>query len=504
MILTVLLLAACQRERQNKPLKEIVAGLYDSALAPFYHGVASGDPLHDRVIIWTRITPTDSVNKISVMWQVSEDEKFSSIYKADTLSTTPVRDYTVKVDVDGLKPGRHYYYRFSALGGTSITGRTKTLPLQVDSLKLAVVSCSNWEFGYFNAYEKISERELDAVVHLGDYIYEYGVGGYGDSTVDRKHLPAHEIVSLQDYRTRYSQYHTDKGLRKARQQHPFITIWDDHEVANNVFTHGAQNHQPDKEGDFEKRKSVARQAYYEWLPIREGQKHYRAFSFGKLVDLIMLDERLEGRTKPADSLRDLNFASEAQTMLGTEQLAWLENNLAQSEATWKVIGNQVIFSEVDQSGPYPSQPRNLDSWDGFPYEQRKIASFLKNNKINNTVFITGDTHASWAFEVADVKKYKAKTSAGAYAVEFGTPSVSSANWNEYEADSIVLKGEQLLFNANPHLKYGNARDHGYLLLKLKAEKATAEWWYVSTLREITATERLGKRMDVMTGTFKLK
>jgi alkaline phosphatase D len=504
LILVLLLLAACKREEQSKVFTEIVAPLYDSTLAPFYHGVASGDPLDDRVIIWTRVTPVDSVSKISVTWQMAEDEAFSTVYKTDTVSTSPLRDYTVKVDVLGLKPGRHYYYRFSALGATSMVGRTKTLPLQTDSVSLAVVSCSNWEFGYFNAYEKISERAVDAVVHLGDYIYEYGVGGYGDSTVDRKHLPAHEIITLQDYRTRYSQYHTDQGLRKARQQHAFISIWDDHEVANNVFTQGAQNHQPDKEGDFEKRKAAARQAYYEWLPIREGQKHYRAFSFGNLVDLIMLDERLEGRTKSVDSISDPKYTSDAQTMLGSEQVRWLENNLLKSKAAWKVIGNQVIFSEVDQSGPYPSQPRNLDSWDGFPYEQKKIASLIRDNNISNTVFITGDTHASWAFEVADVKKYNSKTAAGAYGIEFGTPSVSSSNWNEYETDDNVLKGEQLLFKANPHLKYGNARDHGYLLLTLTTEKARAEWWYVSTLRQPIATEKMGKRMEVAKGTFKLK
>lgn len=504
-IAVLVLLGACStKEKKAVAFKELVAPLYDSTLKPFYHGVASGDPLNDRVIIWTRVTPKDSVARILVTWEIAEDEAFSSVYKTDTLSTNPAKDYTVKVDVDGLKPGRFYYYRFKALNATSIVGRTKTTSATTqDSLSLAVVSCSNWEFGYFNAYQKIAQREVDAVVHLGDYIYEYPTGGYGDTTIGRKNLPAHEIVSLQDYRTRYSQYHTDKGLRAARQQHPFITIWDDHEVANNVYTEGAQNHQ-DNEGDFQKRKAVAKQAYYEWLPIRESQNHYRSFSFGSLADLIMLDERLEGRTKPADSLTDVKYSSEKQTMLGEAQLQWLESNLEQSKTIWKVIGNQVIFSVVDQSGPFPKEPRNLDSWDGYPAERNKIAAFMQTKKISNTIFVTGDTHASWAFEVTtDGKKYNAKTSVGAFAAEFGTPSISSSNWNEYTSDDTVKMGEGLLMKANPHLKYGNARDHGYLLLKLNNEKAKAEWWYVSTLREPVATEKLGKRMELKKNSNKL-
>jgi alkaline phosphatase D len=503
--LSILAIACTKKEKKTPSLNELVAPLYDSSLKPFYHGVASGDPLPDRVVIWTRVTPPDSVSKILVKWEIAEEGDFTSIYKSDTSSTSPLRDYTVKVDVDGLKPGQFYYYRFTALNSTSPIGRTKTISVaKSDSIVLAVVSCSNWEFGYFNAYAAIAAREVDAVVHLGDYIYEYAVGGYGDTTIGRKNLPSHEIITLQDYRTRYSQYHTDKGLRAVRQQHPFITIWDDHEVANNVYKIGAQNHQ-DTEGNFEKRKAVAKQAYYEWLPIREEQKHYRSFSFGQLADLIMLDERLEGRTQPVDSLSDPKYTSETQTMLGAEQLAWLESNLLKSQATWKVIGNQVIFSEVDQSGPFPKQPRNLDSWDGYPAERNKISSFIQGKKINNTIFITGDTHASWAFEVTnDIKKYNPKNSKGAFAIEFGTTSVSSSNWNEYTSDDTVKMGEAQLLKANPHLKYGNARDHGYLLLTLDTDKAIAEWWYLSTLREPIATERLGKRMEVKKDSFTLK
>lgn len=502
-LMLILVITGCSKIEKNKKLIEAVTPFVEAAQKPFYHGVASGDPLHDRVIIWTRVTPEDSLGSVVVSWEVAEDPAFVSVYKSDSITTTPARDYTVKADVDGLKPGRFYYYRFKALGYTSMTGRTKTAAVQTDSAAFAIVSCSNWEFGYFNAYQKIAERELDAVVHLGDYIYEYPVGGYGDTTIGRKHLPAHEIVTLQDYRTRYSQYHLDKGLQKARQQHPFITIWDDHEVANNVFKEGAQNHQ-DSEGEFAARKAAATQAYYEWLPIREGKSHFRSFSFGNMADLIMLDERLEGRTKPVDSLSDPAYKSETQSMLGAAQLDWFKTTLAQSKATWKIIGNQVIFSEVDQSGPFPSAPRNLDSWDGYPYEQKHLATYLQELALKNVIFITGDTHASWAFEVADLEKYNPKTSAGAYAIELGTPSISSSNWNEYASDDTVKMSEQTLLKANPHLKYGNARDHGYLLLRTNAERAKAEWWYVSTLRKPDADEQLGKRLEIVKNTNRLQ
>jgi alkaline phosphatase D len=506
LILSAIVIACSKKSSQSPIFKEEVMGLYDSVQWPFYHGVASGDPLADRVILWTRVTPKKITPRILVTWEVAEDASFSSIYRWDTTSTTPSRDYTVKVDVDALKPGASYYYRFKALDKLSPTGRTKTLPVNgVDSVTLAVVSCSNWEFGYFNAYEKIAQRKnVHAVVHLGDYIYEYGQGGYGDTTIGRQHLPPYEIVTLKDYRTRYSQYHLDKGLQQVRQNHPFITIWDDHEVANNVYTQGAQNHQPEKEGDFSARKKAAVQAYYEWIPIREGQKHYRSFQFGNLAELLMLDERLEGRTKPADSLNDPLYKSEAQTMLGEAQLSWLENRLKDRGTVWKVVGNQVIFSTVDQSGPYPKQPRNLDSWDGYPAEQEKVASFIKDNAIQNVIFVTGDTHASWAFEVTnDIKQYNAKTSKGSFAVEFGTTSVSSSNWNEYASDDTTRMNEQLLFKANPHLKYGNARDHGYLLVSLYPDKTKAEWWYVETLRKPGGGELLGKKMVVRTNSAKL-
>jgi alkaline phosphatase D len=506
-LLLIVLAMACQSGKEGalKKLSEPVDSLFDQTLKPFYHGVASGDPLADRVIIWTRVTPDDFVSRIPVKWEISETENFSTVLRSDTTTTTPARDYTVKVDVTGLSAGKYYYYRFHSLGKTSSSGRTKTLPQQSDSLKFAVVSCSNWEFGYFNAYARIAEKEVDAVLHLGDYIYEYGTGRYGNKNVDRKNIPAHEIVSLQDYRTRYSQYHLDEGLRNVRIRHPFITIWDDHEVANNVYSEGAQNHQPDKEGDFNERKAAAKQAYYEWIPIRESDKHYRSFTFGNLVELVMLDERLEGRTKPVDSLSDPTYHQPERTMLGEEQEQWLETEL-KSAATWKVIGNQVTFSDVDASLANPKWSKNLDSWDGYPAEKKRIADFIRRNSVQNILFLTGDTHASWAYEVVvdPPKKYDPKTSKGAFAIELGTTSISSANSNEYTTDDTVKIQEANFLKANPHLKYTNQRDHGYLLLTLFPERARAEWYYVETLLRPDKGETLGKTLEVRKGTFSLK
>ena len=506
-ILISLLSLSCKTERQQETDVDPLAQHYDSSLWPFYHGVASGDPLHDRVIIWTRVTPAVTDSTITVSWEIAEDPNFTSIYKSSSAITSRTRDFTVKVDVDALKPGQVYYYRFKALGRTSITGRTKTASIASgDSLKFAVVSCSNWEWGYFNAYDKIADRPvLDAVIHLGDYIYEYGVDKYGDTTIGRINVPPHELVTLQDYRTRYALYRTDVGLRRAHQQHPFIAIWDDHEVANNVYTEGAQNHQPE-DGDFNTRKTVAKQAYYEWLPIRESKLHYRSFSFGSVADVIMLDERLEGRTKPVDSLRDPNYASEERHMLGPSQLAWLENNLKSSRATWKIVGNQVMISEIDLSPAYPKMPRNLDSWDGYPAERQSLKNFIVNQKINDVVFLTGDTHTSWAIEAATdfAKTYDAKTSKGAFAIELGTTSISSANDNEYHNSDTVKRMEQSLQKLNPHIKYMNARDHGYLLLTLSSEKGKAEWFFVETLRKRGSPEFRGKKFEFEKGKNSLK
>ncbi len=507
--LTILLatVLACQPKKTYPPLQEPVAQLFDASLKPFYHGVASGDPLTNAVIIWTRVTPEEAIPQVEVTWEISTDESFGNVIQTGAFTTNPARDYTVKIDVSGLEADYQYYYRFAALGNTSPVGTTKTAPEGSTPVKFGVVSCSNYEFGYFNSYGALAlEEDLDAVIHLGDYIYEYGPGDYGDTTLGRTNIPEKEIVTLSDYRTRYSLYRLDEDLRQAHGRYPFINIWDDHEVANDSYTTGAQNHQEDEEGDYQERKEAAVQAYYEWLPIRENAQHYRSFSFGELVDLIMLDERLEGRTKPLDSLSDPALNDESRSMLGQEQFEWLLDQLSSSEAQWKVIGNQVIFSYLNW-GYEPSFTINLDSWDGYPAEQGRIADFIMSEAIENVVFVTGDTHSSWAFEVSvdPFESYDQATGEGAIAVEFGTTSINSANANErYDTDTVRMHEDRIVNSAiNPHLKYANLRDHGYLLLSLSEEEATAEWRYVATLREKSTATKLGKTLAVEAGKTKL-
>lgn len=470
---------------------------FEKSQKPFYHGVASGDPLNDAVIIWTRVTP--EVNKtVQVKWKMATDQQFKNVIKSGKESTSSSKDYTVKVDVKGLKASQTYYYQFEALGGKSIVGRTKTLPKQnPDQVKLAIVSCSNYEAGYFNALGRIGEKDdIDAVLHLGDYIYEYGVGKYGDTTLGRINLPAHEIVKIEDYRTRYALYRLDKDFQKAHQMHPFITIWDDHEITNNSYKDGAQNHQPE-EGDYNVRKSIARQVYYEWLPVREGENLYRQFDYGGLVDLIMLDERLAGRSAQADSVNTVAFNDPSRSMLGQTQLDWFFDAMKNSKASWKVIGNQVIFSDLSFENIFPKRPKNLDAWDGYPFEKKKVIQFLKDNQIANTIFVTGDTHCSWAFETpTNAEDYRNNGDQSVVAFEFGTTGVSSPNYDENVGLDTVRMVEGLYYKMNPHLKYVDLSEHGYLLLTLNSDEAKAEWMYVDTVKRRTRNEKVGKTMTV--------
>ncbi len=504
-----LLWKSCLLEPQGPPLPDDGTSRYFRAeQAPFYHGVASGDPTSERVVIWTRVTPKH-MGRVRVKWFVARDEAMEQVVRRGTVHTDSLRDFTVKVDVDGLEPDTRYFYRFEALGGQSPVGRTRTLPAgDAEKLKLAVVSCSNFEAGYFNAFACIADRaDLHAVLHLGDYFYEYGPGTYGDTSLGRLHLPPKEILTLQDYRTRYAQYRLDPDFQRAHQMHPFITIWDDHEIANNSFVEGAQNHQPETEGDYQQRKADARKAYFEWLPVRENPdgKLYRMFSAGNLADLLMLDERLEGRSAPADSVADPRLHDPNRTMLGTEQLQWLMDNLRAGTATWKLIGNQVIFSHVDRSKLFPDRPINLDAWDGYPVEQGKIKDFIRENGIQNVVFLTGDTHCSWAFEVpSSVEAYRADPAGAVVALEFGTPSISSSNYDESTPMDTVRLAQELYLQSNPHLKFVNLHDHGYLLITLSPTDLTAEWYYVDTVKQPSEEEFLGGRVRVRVGEGRIR
>ena len=495
------LFLACADKKVMVPLTDDGTSVsFDQNKKPFYHSVASGDPLANSVIIWTRVTP-ENVGEVSVKWAVATNQNMTSPIKSGMVTTDDSRDYTAKVDAGGLNPNTTYYYQFEALKKKSPIGRTKTAATEGQpDVKLAIVSCSNYEAGYYNAFARIAERDdLSAVVHLGDYIYEYPPNVYGDTTLTRKHLPPKEITTLSDYRTRYAQYRLDKDFQKVHQMHPFITIWDDHEVANNVYKAGAQNHQPE-DGDFMTRKEAAKKAYFEWLPVRDNATKdiYRTINFGNMVDLIMLDERLAGRTYPVDSVGQAEFNDANRTMLGAKQLDWFKNQLKSSDAVWKVIGNQVIFSPCDISDLGFGSPVNLDAWDGYPYERSQISQFIENNVIENVIITAGDTHSSWAFEVPSEDKQKT------IAIEFGTPSITSSNSDERTPVEQVMEAEKVLTLKNPHLKYTDLRNHGYLILNMTNEEAVAEWFYVDKLNAPSDKEILGKKYVVKRGGNRLE
>lgn len=488
---------------------------FDPALMPFYHGVASGDPLGDRVIIWTRVTPdTPNDTTLEVAWAVATDTGMTNVVQSGSFTTDASRDYTIKVDVDGLNSNTTYYYEFEALGRKSLRGRTKTAPTnaEADHLRFVVVSCSNYEAGYFNAYGRIADRnDIDAVLHLGDYIYEYPANVYGDTSLTERRHDTVESVSTDEYRARYSQYHLDPDLRRAHQQHPFVNVWDDHESANDAWTGGAENHQDSTEGDWNQRLSRARQVYYEWIPIREqpDDRIYRKLSYGELADLIMIDTRIEGRDSQILDITNPLLYAPNRTLLGSEQKSWLFDQLSNSTAKWKVIGNQVMFAQFNVGwAAVPPQTAQevesifLDIWDGYPAERLEIINYLRDNSIDNAVIVTGDFHSTFAFDVADtvtndalfyapVDNYDPATGDGSVAVEFMTPSISAANFDE-NLDPATSAGIELQINnpfpapappnnPNPHMKNVDLDRHGYFLLDLREDSAQANWYYVDAL-----------------------
>ncbi|MCU8105816.1 alkaline phosphatase D family protein [Shewanella sp. SM101] len=353
----------------------------NSVPAQFLHGIASGDPAVDAVILWTRVTP-ESEGDVKVSWQVASDAAFAQLVTTGETVTNASRDYTVKIDARGLRAGQTYFYRFMTGDKTSVVGKTRTLPEgDVSSVKLAVMSCANFPAGYFNVYElAAAQDDLDAVVHLGDYIYEYARGGYASehaAELGREVLPANELLTLSDYRTRHGQYHTDASLQKLHAKVPFITVWDDHEVANDTWRDSAENHN-EGEGDFAVRKEAALQAYFEWLPIRpwrEGnhEEIYRSFSYGNLVDLHMLDTRVLARDKQLDYADYMDpttgsFAGErfladvtstTRTMLGLTQLLWLQGTLLQSTGKWQVLGQQVLMGKMSLPAAIATQQMSI-------------------------------------------------------------------------------------------------------------------------------------------------
>jgi alkaline phosphatase D len=516
-----------------------------AAQAGFQHGVASGDPLHNAVVIWTRLTPADpNETRVSADYYVARADRPGRKVKQGRTFTSASRDFTIKIDVTGLEPGREYIYWFEAGGVKSPIGRTRTLPKgPTDDVVLAVASCALWAGGFFNAYEVIANLErVDAVVHLGDYIYEYGPEGFGSTIgpkIGRIVDPPHEILSLADYRRRHAQAKTDPKLQAAHARAPWIVVWDDHETANDSWATGAENHTSTGEGAWTDRKANGMRAWYEWMPIREPRPGRafeainRSFHFGDLASLIMVETRLTARTRPIDYAADLmvdgkpdpqafgaKLMDPSRTMMGERQEAWLADELAASVRTgkrWQVLGNQVVMARVampdvrarmtEQAyetmlGGLPVDikdqvaqasaiaalglPYNLDAWDGYPAARQRLYDAFKAAKATPIV-LSGDSHAFWANELYDAG------GTSRLAAEFGATGITSPGIADVLAGAPVNEG----FNErNGEVLYTDHGAKGFLLLTLTREAAVADMVAVSTVYAPQYETRTLKRFRV--------
>ncbi len=521
-------------------------------LERFPNGIASGDPLARSVMLWTRAIPQRSGADVArVEWWVAAAGAGTDGRPGDQelvasgfVETNRDRDWTVKVDAGGLEPDTWYDYGFRFESSDSPVGRTRTLPTgRADSLAIAVFSCSNHPFGYFHSYRNAAARDdLDLAIHLGDYIYEYGPDGYGGPTgerLGREHQPPHEIFTLEDYRTRYAQYRSDPDLQAIHAALPMIAVWDDHEITNNAWHSGAENHQEESEGIFAERRAAAVRAWGEWMPSRtrpgsRSDRIYRAFEWGDLASILMLDTRLIGRDQQLDYGDEPSTYDEAtvsrwkrdrldapqRTMLGAEQEAWLKAELARSQARdvpWQVLGQQLLIgglktpdftggtesgtpNSTESENPEDSRarrlrgmfehqlPLNLDAWDGYGAARERLAQDCLAFG-NNVVALAGDTHNSWAFDLLDRQGRQ-------FGVEFGGSSVTSPGLERAFPETPPSEVGTLLQATNPHLRYVDTHQRGYMIVRFSRDRASAEWLYVDHVEEQTASEHTAARAVV--------
>lgn len=511
---------------------------FSSALAVepdgrFQYGVASGDPLPDGVVLWTRVTPSPDATPgsgkgaaTSVQWFVREVG--GRVVKRGQVRTSPTSDHTVKVDVRGLAPATTYQYGFLSGGQASPVGTTRTAPATDAAnalLRFGMVSCSNYTGGFFSAYRHLAARDdLDFVLHLGDYLYEYGNDGdrYGPASLVgvRDHDPATEMVTLEDYRRRHALYKADPDLALLHQRYAFVTTWDDHEVANDTWREGAQNHQPETEGEYVPRRNRAYQVYDEWMPVRlpeartaEETRIYRRLRFGALADLTMLDLRQyrDEQTGPEDGA---TIDDPDRTMMGAEQQAFFEQGVAAAGSpAWRLVGNSVQIMQVKapplpaataaalaalQGGPQPaSLPAGgfallVDPWDGYTANRQQVLEVCAAGA-GDPVFLTGDIHSTWAADLPlDPGTYTGSpspvsTSAG---IEFVCPSVTSDNLDEItgsppRTSSIAV--EEAIKDANRHIKEVEFDSHGFSVVDVTAERIQFDTFFISDREDPAAT-----------------
>lgn len=523
-----------------------LASIDDSACSSmFAHGVASGDPSNDSVVLWTRVSPPKGQHKnVTVHWQIAADMGFTQVHASGKTSTNNERDYTVKVDASSLRPGQRYFYRFLCGKQYSQTGRTWCLPkADIESLCLAVASCSNFPFGYFNAYREIAlDDEIDFTVHLGDYIYEYGDDEWGADSgraMGRQHEPAHEIVSLGDYRQRHAQYKTDRFSQLMHASCPTILLWDDHESANNPYRHGAQNHQT-VEGEWIKRREASLQAYFEWMPIRDPKldgdraEYWRHYEFGQLASLISLETRHTGRHKQVDYAEHLSTITTPQQrqefvddvlndasrkMLDAQQQQFYSAEMKLAGAKkWRLIGNQIPLARtyvpplelLFADGLIPDKhamfsagqeyirlselnlPLYTDTWDGYPAAREEFYAMNSRLGVNDLLVLTGDSHSFWANRLFD-------GDGQAMGVELGTAGITSPGDFEMYDAALATKIDEALADHNDEVVWTDGLHRGFIKLSLNSETADVEFktvstvksedYQVATLREMTIIKR---------------
>ena len=527
---TLLLPAACSQ----------TATIPDSIFA---HGVASGDPEPNSVVIWTRVS--GSKDPVAVDWYVARDSEMLDVVSHGQFTTNAQRDHTVKQVVDGLEPGKRYFYQFVVNGTTSTLGQTKTLPVgHLERLVIAVVTCSNFPFGYFNAYEVIAnDDEVDLVVHLGDYIYEYRArGGYGGATgrrIGRNHKPGHETVSLEDYRIRHAQYKGERESIAMHARHPLIVIWDDHESANNPWMGGAENHQLN-DGDWFARRAASKQAYYEWMPIRDPGpggsllQYWRHFKFGDLASLITLESRHTGRSKQytwSGRLDDFEGAADAnafyddvvgapdRNMLSAEMERFLESELAESARAgrrWRIIGNQSVMARVrmpELNEPFFDDLRNqlrgsgrsrldnltqlgdlqlpgdLDAWDGYPAARERFYQLGKDAGVRDLLVISGDSHSYWANALYDAD-------GASMGVELGSTGITSPRSLLDLGLEGLARWDQSLAANNKEVVWVDGRYRGFIRLDITHDRVHADFVTVTNVETRDYETQIVHALDI--------
>jgi alkaline phosphatase D len=450
---------------------------------PFVSGVASGDPGPDRVVLWTRLavdvlgeTPLPA-RRIPVAWQVADDEGMRRVRRQGVTFSDPDSDHSIHVDLDGLLPGREYWYRFYAGGEASPVGRTRTAPAfgrAPDALRFCFVSCSQFEHGYFTSYRRIVEDDPAFVVHVGDYIYEYGTDVYVSPGGNVRHHIGDETVTLADYRRRYGQYHTDPDLLEARRLIPFITTPDDHEVENNYAgVISEADHDPDQDpAVFLQRRTAAYRAYAEWMPLRDAQvradgslRLFRELPMGDLCDIIVADTRQFRSDQPCDDVfRSVcaGMTDPAQTLPGLPQEQWLVERFARSRGRWNVLAQQVQMAQEDFIEG-PAEGYNTDSWDGYKESRRRVLAGIQRSKARNPIVLTGDVHQHYA---ADLKVDFADAASPVVGSEFVGTSISSGGDGSDAVQSAALR-------ENPWIHY-NANRRGYVRVDLNRDRLRAD------------------------------